>query len=498
MPLHQDSQAALDAIRSGPPGHRVAFVSGNFNFLHPGHLRLLRFAKDLGDLLVVGVLDAGSPEAYVDARLRLEGIRALSCVDHAFLLHDPPADFVAGLRPAFVVKGKEWEGKENPEAAVLEGYGGRLVFGSGEISFSSVDLLKREMAATSPADIVKPRDFPARHGFDSDTLRRIVDGFPRLRICVIGDIIVDEYLTCDALGMSQEDPTIVVSPIASDRFLGGAGIVAAHAARLGAKVHFFSVTGEDATAAFVRERLGEYAVHPHLFSDVTRPTTLKQRFRAAQKTLLRVSHLRQHSIGADLRAAMGEGVERILPEVDLVIFSDFNYGCLPQELVDRIVAGARARGVLMVADSQASSQFGDVARFKDMALITPTEREARISLHDKESGLVVLAETLRSVARARHAMITLGAEGVLIQSGAAGPGPQATDRLPAFHKAPRDTAGAGDSLLTCTAMSLALGHEIWPSAFLGSLAAACQVGRMGNVPLNPDELRQGIASEGWE
>ena len=130
----------------------------------------------------------------------------------------------------------------------------------------------------------------------SDLRTTTVDKFKGLRVTVLGDVIVDEYIDCDPLGMSQEDPTIVVTPIQSESFVGGAAIVAAHARSLGADVRFISVFGKDATAEFSHSKLLEYGVDVQkLFEDDTRPTTLKQRFRAAGKTLLRVSHLRQQS-----------------------------------------------------------------------------------------------------------------------------------------------------------------------------------------------------------
>ena len=78
-----------------------------------------------------------------------------------------------------------------------------------------------------------------RHSIKVKDILTVVKDFKKLKICVIGDIIIDEYITCDPIGMSQEDPTIVVTPLDKQVFLGGAGIVAAHAASLGAKVHFF-------------------------------------------------------------------------------------------------------------------------------------------------------------------------------------------------------------------------------------------------------------------
>ncbi len=143
---------------------------------------------------------------------------------------------------------------------------------------------------------------------------------------------------------------------------------------------------------------------------------------------------------------------------------------------------------MMVADSQSSSQIGDVSRFKHAALLTPTERETRIALGNYEDGLVVLAEQLRQRSHAQNVAITLGPEGVLIHARVTDKTQWLTDRLAALNTSPKDTAGAGDCLLVCAAMSMAVGRSIWESLYLGSLAAACQVGRIGNVPLTASEI----------
>jgi rfaE bifunctional protein kinase chain/domain len=476
---------------------RVVFVSGNFNIIHPGHLRLLRFAKECGDCLVAGVLDNNALGSFIDEKLRLEGLQAIAWVDYAFILRESPVAFIEKLKPAFVVKGKEHEERENPEKDVLNQYGGKLLFSSGEISFSSIDLMKTEWKELSVSSIKKPADYLHRHQFSFGELIEISDRMKGLKVCVLGDTIVDEYITCDALGMSQEDPTIVVTPVAWEKFIGGAGIVALHARGLGADVQFFSVTGKDEIAKYAKTKLESLGVNIHLFQDESRPTTLKQRFRARQKTLLRVSHLRQHSISAEIRERFYKEISDILAGIDLVIFSDFNYGCLPQTLVDQVASICEQKGIMMVADSQSSSQVGDVSRFKKMTLVTPTEREARFAVHDFESGLVVLAEKLRKKSVANNVIITLGEEGVLIHSETEKERDWLTDRLPAFNTAPKDASGAGDSFLTCTSMAMAVGADIWKSAYLGSLAAACQVGRIGNIPLAPKDIKSELNGFNW-
>lgn len=489
---HDDTIESVKIIREKAEDKRTVFVSGNFNILHPGHLRFLRFARECGDFLVVGVLDDKSPSSFISEKLRLEGVQVITWVDYAFILRESPVTIIEQLKPTIVVKGKEHEERENPEKEVLSQYGGKLIFSSGETSFSSIDLIDTEWKKLAISSIKKPTDYPQRHNFNFNDLNEISDRMKHLKVCVIGDMIVDEYVTCDALGMSQEDPTIVVTPVAREKFIGGAGIVALHARGLGADVHFFTVVGKDETQHYTQEAFELEGANAHLFQDDSRPTTLKQRFRARQKTLLRVSHLRQHSISSEIRERIFRKISEVLVGVDLVIFADFNYGCLPQTLVDQITAICDQKGIMMVADSQSSSQIGDVSRFKKMTLMTPTEREARLAVHDFGSGLVVLAEKLRRKSAARNVIITLDEEGVLIHAETEKESDWLTDRLPAFNTAPKDVSGAGDSFLACTAMAMAVGANIWKSAYLGSLAAACQVGRIGNIPLTPHDLKAEI------
>lgn len=489
MDLSLDSTAAIMTIRERVPKDKhIVFVSGNFNILHPGHLRLLRFASECGDFLVVGVCDSGSTGAMLPEESRYESVKAVNWVDYAFVLHDSPEKFISILKPSIVVKGKEHEDKINPEQAIVDQYGGKLLFSSGDIRFSSLDLLQKEFMQLNVSTIKKPEDFPKRHNFSIETLIELLEKIKGLNVCVIGDLIIDEYITCEALGMSQEDPTIVVSPISNETFLGGAGIVASHARGLGANVNFFSICGKDQMAEFSKNHLDKYNVNSHLYEDVSRPTTLKQRFRAGGKTLLRVSHLRQHDISQEIYQKILNDFTLQIDKTNLVIFSDFNYGCLCQPLVDDIVSICKSKNIKMVADSQSSSQTGDVSRFPEMELLTPTEREARLAARDFHSGLVILAEKLRKKADAKNVLITLGTEGLLIHSSNKKDGTWYTDRLPAFNSAPKDPSGAGDSLLTGASLALAAGYDIWASSYFGSLIAACQVGRIGNIPLTHEEI----------
>lgn len=475
-------------------GKQIVFVYGKFNILHPGHLRLLKFAKDNGDFLVVAIDNYSNTGGLLEPEIRLEAIKHSLFVDYAFILNDDVINFVQELKPNIVVKGSEHENKYNPELNILKSYGGKLIFSSGDIRFSTLSLLQDEFKNLEVSTIRKATSYIKRHNIDSYKIDTILDKFKDLNILVIGDTIIDEYITCEPLGMSQEDPTIVVSPISSNMFVGGACIVAAHASGLGAKVDFFTILGNDNYADFAKEKMKEYKIDAYTYVDTSRPTTLKQRFRANKKTLLRVNHLRQHHIDIETQDKIFEDIKKVIKSKNLIVFSDFSYGCLPQRLIDKITNLGLENNIMLVADSQSSSQTGDISKFKYMSLVTPTEREARLGVNDFESGLIILAEKLRSKSSIKNVFITLGSEGVLIHANRDSDGEDKwiTDQIEALNSNPKDVAGAGDSLLITSAMAMSAGATVIESAYIGSISAACQVARVGNIPLNLEEIKKEI------
>ena len=473
------------------PKKTTVLVSGVFNILHPGHMRFLRFARNYGDNLIVAVegdKKAGE-NAHIPENLRLEALESHNLVTEAFISDEPIAEIINRIKPEIVVKGKEYELLENLESKAVLSYGGRLIFSSGDTFFSSVDLIKKDFKEIDSHSISLPIDYLKQHNLTKEKLISRLETFKDLKISVIGDLIIDEYITCHALGMSHEDPSIVVTPTDSQKFIGGAGIVASHASSLGASVDFISVTGNDASRNYAIDILSKNRVNAHLLIDEGRPTTLKQRFRSKNKSLLRVSHLYQGAISIGHQNKMLELIKVNIKDTNLLVFSDFNYGCLPQSLVGDIMNITKNHKIFVAADSQSSSQVGDISRFKNMDLLTPTEREARISTRNHEDGLVVLTEKLRQDSLAKNILLKLGEEGLLVYS-RENKGDRSTDRITNLNNVVKDEAGAGDSLLITSAMAMASGADIWEAACLGSLAAALQVGRIGNTPLKIDEFLQ--------
>ena len=473
---------------------KTVLVTGNFNVLHPGHIRLLKFAKTCAETLIVGVFSDELAGDAVDVAqdLRHESVASIDIVDKSFLISSSLSDFISSERPDVIVKGKEYEGQDNPEAELIERYGGELIFSSGEIGFSG-NQNSEDGFSIQPTTQRLIRSFSNRHQISTDSLINIVGQFSTLKVCILGDVIIDQYIDCFPLGMSQEEPTLVVSPQETKDFLGGAGIVASHAAQLGASVRFLSIAGHDQTRDFAASELDRFGVDYSFIVDSARPTTLKQRFRSHGKSLLRVSTLSQQAISDHLQRIILSEFEQIAEDIDVLVFSDFNYGCLPQPLVDRVIEICKHHQVMISADSQSSSQFGDVSRFKGADLITPTEREARLALQNYDDGLVVLADKLMAKTSAQNILLKLGSDGMIAQLAQKQELMPHTERLDALNPNPVDVSGAGDSVLITASLALAAGANLWQASLLGSIAAFIQVGRVGNIPITSSEITQVIS-----
>ena len=466
----------------------TVFISGIFNILHPGHFRFLRFAREQGQKLVVGVFsDSLASEATIVQEERLRNISALSFVDESFLLEESIEKYLSREKPEVVVKGWEHHNRSNPEKDVIENYGGRLIFSSGDIKFSEF----RELTNYASNTIFQSPKFMEHHNFSLENLFALLKSFSSVRVCVLGDIIVDHYTDCQAVGMSREDPTVVVRPVKSNRFLGGAGIVASHAKALGAShVHLISVAGADESGQYCCQQFDKMGIEYHIFEDLSRPTTQKKRFRTGGKTLLRVNDYTDHPISMEIAHKMLNRLKEIIADVDLLIFSDFSYGTLSQKLVESVSAVLDKKRLVTAADSQSSSQIGDISRFKNLSLITPTEHEARLALNNFSDGLVQVGDKIQESTRSQNVIITLGEEGIFIKSSNKEGNRGSNDRLPAFQSSAKDVAGAGDAFLVSSAMALSAGASIWEASYLGSLASAIQVSRVGNIPLKSEELEE--------
>lgn len=486
------------AIGPRPRDASVIMCHGTFDIVHPGHLRHLMYAREKADILVASLtadvhILKSNHRPFVPQELRAANLAALEVVD--FVIIDPnptPLENIALIEPDFFAKGYEYFSagipqKTRAEMDALASYGGEMVFTPGDVVYSSSALID---ASPPNLGIDKLLAMMDSEGLSFADLRGTLHHLAGIRVHVVGDTIVDSYSYCSLLGATAKSPTFSVKHDVTERYAGGAAVVARHLRAAGAQVVFSTVLGDDPLHQLVLDDMAAAGVEVFPFIDATRPTTHKERFIADGYKLLQVDRVDNRTISerslAHLSAVLHE------TPADLVIFSDFRHGIFNRQTIGTLRA-AIPNDALRAADSQVSNRWGNILDFTDFDLLTPNEKEARFALGDQDSVVRPLASELYRQAGCRYLILKLGERGIIACRGG-GPAPREFFTVDSFVKHLVDPIGAGDALLAYSSLALVASGDIVQAAILGSLGAALACERAGNIPVPPSEFEDRIAS----
>jgi len=472
----------------------ISLCYGHFSVIHPGHIRYLQHSKKVNSklwVIVKRISNEDSGKLNYSINDRANSVASIEIVDKVITLDSGSLlDIVKQVRPLFLCLGNEFASERPSEIdeAInwLEKNGGKVEFHAGDVSYNTTDLLH---ADASTLDLTRTSKFIeiCREGhIDFLNLRKVIQSFSEKKILVIGDTIVDQYIACDALGMSAEAPVIVVRELESKNYIGGAAIVAAHLAALGVQTKFISVTGQDDQSEFIHNELALLNVQASLFPDSSRPTTYKTRYVVENQKVFRVSRLKDHPISREIEDHILIEIESELPNFDGVVVSDFVYGTLTPRVLDHLVKLTKKYGLPIFGDQQSSSQIGNISRFQGFTYLFPTEKEARMGLEDNGGGIEWIANSLLRKTNSNGLVLKLGANGFLVYSD--------TDsnlsriHIPSLVSNPVDVSGAGDSLLAAVAAGVCAKASILESSLVAACVAALAVQTMGNVAISKNRL----------
>lgn len=483
-----------DAARAS--GKTVVHCHGCFDIVHPGHIQHLQFARSLGDVLLVTVsgdshVNKGVNRPLIPDDLRASSLAALECVDWVYVNEHPTAvPLLETLRPDVYVKGREYERSVDPrflaERDVVTSAGGRVVFASGEVIYSSTALINSlgERDAFHDEKVVRLRQ---RYGLTDAHLLGIARRWRDMKVVVVGDYVLDRYHFCDASGVASEGPMMSLRSLQDCDYDGGAGVVALHLAGLGASPTFVTALADDEWSQLAELRLRAEGVTvdslPH-----RRQIVSKHRYLVDQTKLFKVERgaaeppdsQREQTTAARILAA-AEGA-------DAVIFADFGYGVITTGLLDRVLPELRSRVPVLTA--AVDGKQTNLAQFRRVDLLCPSEREVREARNDFSAGLGAVLWNLLNETEARQAIVTMGKQGLVTfdhDAGDAGARLR-SEYLPALSNRVIDTLGCGDALLAAASLTLAAGGSLQAAAYFGALAAAAEVQVLGNQPLTIDRL----------
>jgi D-beta-D-heptose 7-phosphate kinase/D-beta-D-heptose 1-phosphate adenosyltransferase len=300
-------------------------------------------------------------------------------------------------------------------------------------------------------------------------------------ILVVGDAMLDVYISGAVDRISPEAPVPVVRHQEQSQRPGGAANVALNIATLGGACRLVAAVGADAEGARLGELLRQAGVACDLVADAGRPTTLKTRITAGQHQLLRLDRDPPGGIAAGTEAALVAAIGRAIEGCRLVVLSDYGKGTLSDAVIACVLERARANGIDVVVDPKRR----DLAAYRGAALIKPNRAELQAA-----TGLPVAGDA--DVARAAHVAAQATGARILVTRSEAGMTLVAPDgatlHMPGHVREVYDVTGAGDSAMAALAIALVSGRPVEDAVAFANLAGGIAVARQGAASVSLAEL----------
>lgn len=317
-----------------------------------------------------------------------------------------------------------------------------------------------------------------------------IDRFPKTRVLVVGDVMLDHYIWGKVSRISPEAPVPVVNVTRENLLLGGATNVVHNIHSLGGAVLVCGAIGRDDAGRQLAEMLGARGIPTDgLIAEDGRATTIKTRIIAHSQQVVRVDRETRDGIGRDVHKRIYEYVkEQVREGLDAVILSDYCKGVITRELVKNIVRLARNNGIIVTVDPKIS-HFGI---YRGVTILTPNVNEAslgsKIEITDEQTLLKAGALLLRKL-KCAAVLITRGEEGMsLFERGGR------ITYLPTVAREVFDVTGAGDTVISTLTLAMAAGAGMADAARLSNFAAGIVVGIVGTATVGPDELKRRISA----
>ena len=464
-------------------GKKIVHCHGVFDLLHIGHIRYLEQAKKMGDILVVTLtpdhfVDKGPHRPAFKNNLRAEAIASLSCVDYVSINSWPTAEETLRLlKPDFYVKGSEFKnltsdmtGKIAKEEKVAREVGTKMAF-IDDIVFSSTNLINRYFSKF-PEDVQNYlKIFRSRYTIDD--IMEILDRMTALKILIVGDTIIDEYIYCNAIGKSSKDPTLALKYQSHDKFAGGVLAVANHVANFARCVQLKTVIGDiDSHEKFIASQL-KPNVSLSFEIQKNAPTLIKRRFLESYSLnkLLEVYVMDDSGLSTEQDDKVCSWIENNIEHFDIVIASDFGHGAISKKMINILCDKANFLAVNTQANA-GNRGFNTFSKYHRADFMCVAEHELRLETRDLKTELRPLMLSQIKKYNYSKMVVTIGSRGCAIC--------EPYIQIPSFVENAVDRVGAGDAFFAITSLAAYLNSSNELIGFIGNIVGALAVKILGN------------------
>ncbi|MCH2346066.1 MAG: bifunctional D-glycero-beta-D-manno-heptose-7-phosphate kinase/D-glycero-beta-D-manno-heptose 1-phosphate adenylyltransferase HldE [Pseudomonadales bacterium] len=308
--------------------------------------------------------------------------------------------------------------------------------------------------------------------------------FQHAKLLVIGDVMLDRYWHGSASRVSPEAPVPVVQVANREDRPGGAGNVALNIAALGSAVRLVGVVGDDESGLELLSRLKAAGVYCDFLQSEEKPTITKLRIISQHQQLIRLDF--EKAFEASDIIGLQDKAKSLVDDSQVMVLSDYGKGAL-QDIIDLIDLG-RSRNIPIIVDPKGA----DFTKYRGATLITPnlTEFEAVVGGSDNEDEFVNKGLRLVRELNLEAILITRGEHGMTLIR------PDSPElHLPARAQEVFDVTGAGDTVISVLAASMAAGDGLADATALANLAAGLVVGKLGTAAISGPELRRAMLAD---
>ena len=311
-------------------------------------------------------------------------------------------------------------------------------------------------------------------------LKKILDNFKNIKIGVVGDLMLDDYIYGTVERISPEAPVPVVNVKEEKFVLGGAANVVNNLASLGAKTICFGVIGNDANGERLLGAFADKKIDVSgLIRDKERTTIVKRRIIGSNQQLLRIDWEDITPISTFLEYALLRNIESKIDELDAVILSDYDKGVLTPMVAKEIVRMCRDRGKIVTVDPKPKNAMN----YYGATSMTPNRKEAKECLgKERATNMEEVGKELKEKLKLDNLLLTRSEEGMSLFI------EDKIVNIPTFAKEVYDVTGAGDTVISVFTLAAASGVSWHEAAKIANTAAGVVVGKMGTSTVTKDEI----------
>lgn len=331
---------------------------------------------------------------------------------------------------------------------------------------------------------------------DKNKLADLVKNLGNAKILVVGDLALDEMVYGDTERISREAPVLILQHTHTKFILGGASNAAHNVADVnGGKVSVIGVIGDDYQANDLKQAFCEANIDcSSLITDKTRKTITKTRISGScshsiTQQIVRIDRQTNAPISKETEKKLIDEIEKLVPQYDAVILSDYHIGTLSDNVISAVISTAKKFNKKVVVDAQR-----DLNRYYGVTSMTPnlpdTQKHVGFYLKNKEDFMKA-GNILLEQSGAEAVLITCGADGMVVVDNNG-----KYTHIPVFNKAEVfDVTGAGDTVTALYTLALAAGAEPVYAAIIGNIAAGIVVKQYGCATTSIDEIIKSIPTE---